>query len=252
MLKKLALLLMLLPLMLCAANIGITIDMDPPATINDGKDLFAAGYAMISAPGYLQLPQKTVNVLLPPDAIITGHNIQGWGDLRISAPEPAINQGFSNGEEVLGAGIYRGSYPRSIYLGTKQWGDLRFASFRILPAEYDFARGEYVWQTRLSISVDYDQSGVGTNVVPPSLSAPESFFANHGDISKWYRPADAKNFDYLVVSTPALYAAASSLVAFRQSQGLITAFADIANVLATSPGTTAASKLRNYLKAQYD
>ncbi|MDP2172322.1 MAG: C25 family cysteine peptidase [Candidatus Cloacimonadaceae bacterium] len=252
MLRRLILFLLLLPVLLGANNIGLNIVMNPPSSISGGKDSFEAGYAMISAPGYLQLPQKTVNILVPPDAVVAGHSISASNELRFSAPEPSINHGFSDGERVLDASAWRGSYPQSVYLGTKQWGDLRYVSFRILPAYYDFAAGEYVWQRDFQVSVDYDRGNERRNLVPPTFNGAVGFFSNHEDLSKWYRPSDAKNYDYLIVSTPALYAAASSLVAFRQSQGLITSFADIAVILASSPGLNNAAKLRNYLKAQYD
>ncbi len=214
----------------------------------DPKALATDGFGVLSSPGMPRLPYRTVNVLIPKDAEVTGHSVVLSGERQLSLPLPEINPAFSDGQESLDRAIPY--YPSSgaVYLGVKRWGDLRYASFRLLPASIRGA--SYYWNDRAEISLSYSVTTRNIGTIPSTFTD-GSFFINQNDLSKWYRHEQAKNYDYLVVTTNALYNAITPLVTFRQSQGLTTGFAEITTILQSSPGANSAEKLRNYLVNAY-
>jgi hypothetical protein len=242
--------------MLMAGQFSISVDLsgfDPHAAE------FAEGWGSLSAPGYPQLPVRTVNVILPPGAAEIAYTHQFSELATLAGPRPSINPGFSDGERILAAPPASLNEQLVEFTGLAHWGDVCYAGFRVLPAIWDGSTWQAYQKLQLNLSWT-DASAAAANRVPPVLSVLEksrtdyldTFFANPRDLSKYYVPSAAKNYDYLIVSTPELYAAVSPLETFRQSQGLITAFADINTILASSPGATDGEKLRNYLVGQYN
>ena len=253
--KKIFFVLFLLAPLFAFSNVlDIVVDMPLPDydltsnTFVQAKDT----YGRISAPGKWQLPVKTINVLLPP-----GSEVQDW-DVRlssvqaISAPEPILNPAFSSSENTLSSNPSRATNSQVRYRGIQRWGDIHFVSFDILPAVYEANQRAYLWSELASIQIKYAIKASDIRRYIPKTMTNTSFFANSRDLAKWYYQAPTRNYDYLIVSTPDLYAAAAELVSYRNSQGLIVEFADISDILATSPGMNNAEKLRNYLVQEYD
>ncbi len=246
--KALTLLALCLPLLLAAATLSLEIEFDNPAQ--------ASGWGTVSAPGRPQLPVKTVNVILPPGAANLQYS-HAFSELTVyPGPAPAINPGFGDGERVLSAPDSFSGTQQITFTGLGHWGDIAYAGFRVSPAIH----AGTAWQSyrKLSLNLSWDQaSAAAPNRIPPVLNisgskgGADAFFANPQALKQWYADSPAKNYDYLIVSTPGLYSAVGPLEAFHQSQGMITAFADIATILATSPGATNGEKLRNHLIAQY-
>lgn len=242
----------MLPLMLLAKTMNVHVEMEMPA-FDTAANSFerTVNYGSITAPGKWQLPVRTINIALPAGAEVLSHSYVMNSESMLPAAEPNINPGFSNDERVLTASPQKSSSAQVVYQGTGKWGDVVYASFRILPARYSSASSAYIWNNSLEINLEYRESEErGSNILPETLQSPE-FFVNPTALKQMYRRDSAKNYKYLIVTTPQLYAAAFELVAFRQSQGLITAFADISTILQTSPGANDPQRLRNYLVTAY-
>jgi len=249
----LMIILLTLPLLLAGGSLNLNYALAPSAM--DDASLQNAGFGWQSAPGTPRLPVKTLNLLLPP-----GSDVETWtADLGASqsleGPAPQINPAFSDGERILNSPPRDISSQRVIYLGPKNWGDLRYASFRVLPALWDEASARWLWNTSISLSISYTEPSKASGTIPPSFgqlqSKASSFFANSADLDKWYSPSGSKFYDILYVGTPESYAAISALEAFRNGQGFITHFANIATVLAETTGSDPADKLRNFLISEY-
>jgi DNA gyrase inhibitor GyrI len=245
-----------LPLLLCAGQMTITADL---AGFDPANEKPASGWGAVSAPGYPQLPVKTVNVILPPQARDLQFSYSFMGARYSDAAAPAVNTAFTNGEKVLSAPEARIRSQGVSFLGIHRWGDVQYASFRVVPAIRTNSGWE--WFQNLQLNLNWGEGrAVGKNRIPPSLRLaerggnfdPVEFFANPGALKEQYTEDYVRNYDYLVVSTPQLYSAISSLVTYRQAQGLTCAFADIATILASNPGNTSGEKLRNFLISEYD
>jgi hypothetical protein len=249
------LVLILLPAGLTAARLDLTCSFSANDIPLQGNTL--SNYGFITAPGLPRLPVKTLNILLPKDASISSWDCHLLGESFISAPAPAVNSGFADGERYLDAPVRDIGTQRCVYLGVKQWGDMRFASFRVLPAVYDDAGKGYRMATGVAVGIEYagvEKHSYVKGRIPLTYKAMDSasgFFANASMLPQWYSPTQSKDYDILIVSLPHLYSAFSAWEAFRNGQGLSTNFANISTILASSPGSNDAEKLRNYVAAQY-
>ena len=253
--KLCTILLLALPLLLWGGNLSLSVDLSLPAS---SRDLELQGWGSLSAPGYPQLPYKTINVILPPAAEELSFSYNWSGTQTSDLPAPERNGAFLGGERLLDSPAREARAGQVHYLGKGRWGDVSYARFRVLPATWNGSS----WQgySRLELDLNWSESASAPNRIPPVLAElgksnvnlKANFFANPRDLDKWYQPPASKNYDYLIVTTPALYDVLSPLVSFRQSQGLVTSFADISVILASTPGANAADKLRNYLCNQYN
>lgn len=254
---KLALstLLLILPLLAAAAGLNLTVDLsgfDPAATE------LPAGWGKLSAPGYPQLPIRTINIVLPPRAADLQFTYQMTAQERLVGSAPVTNPPFYNEERLLAAPDRQLRQEQVQYLGLHRWGDVRYASFRVLPAIWTGVDWQCWRQLELSLDWSMTPDPLPNHLPDTYVQLSKSpsgqasgFFANPGDLNKYYALSNSKNYDYLIIGTPELYAAIAPMEAFRQGQGLITAFADIAVILASSPGASPGEKLRNYLVDQY-
>jgi hypothetical protein len=247
--------LLCLPLLLAAAELSVSLDLgafDPAAAE------LPTGWGVLSAPGFPRLPVKTVNVVLPPQAANLTFSHQFSGLATTTAPPPSLNPPFTDGERVLAAPAAQPGTARVVFRGLGHWGEVAYASFSVIPAIHTGTEWQ-AWR-QLQLGLSWDQPAETSVKALPSVWQslankgfdPSDFFANPQDLAKYYRPSPAKNYDYLIVSTPELYTALAPLEPSRQRQGLITAFADINTILTSSPGASPGEKLRNYLIAQYN
>jgi len=255
MMKKLFLyLMMMIPLLVFAGTLSVIVDFPLPTQCADGalKDYHTMGYGTISGVGKYQLPVRNINILLPAGAELESYELNLSGSNTLSAPIPQINPPFKSSDGVLQATADKSATSRYSFLGIRKWGDLTYASFAVLPAIYDEAGQQWRWNHRVDISLDYSlPSKAFRNIIPPTFNR-DDFFVNPEALRGFYRKAQSRNYDYLIISTAELYNAAQALVQFRSSQGLITSFANIADVLAQTPGANNAQKVRNYLIQEYD
>jgi hypothetical protein len=251
--KRLALTLLLsLPLLLAATTLQLSVPLP------SGPDaLSGQGCGAISAPGLLRLPVKTVNVLLPPNAENISFSHALSGAVPVEAPAPESNPGFTDGEQTLTAPQRDPGTQRVQYLGLLKWGDLRYASFRVLPAIW--TGDSWLWSQSLDLTLTWSEGRTDApGRVPPVYRQLEKrggaldFFANPGDLAKWYDDDPAKLYDCLIITTTPLHAALNNLELYHQSLGLLNAFADVTQILASSPGATPAEKVRNYIIDQYN
>lgn len=255
-LYHLPLIALLLPIGLAAANLEVTPAFTPRDVIPEAENGLSSGY--ISAPGLPRLPVRAINVLLPKDAAVNSWSFSITGESFLPAPPPQTNAGFSDGERVLSAPTRDIGQQRCVYLGTRQWGELRYAAFNVLPAVYDAVRGAYSLAQGVSIRLDYstdEGKNAAKGIIPASYREADpsrKFFSDPAALDAWYAPSTAKDYDILVVSTPQLYSALSAWETFRAGQGFATSFASIAAILASSPGANGAEKLRNYVISQYN
>ncbi len=218
------------------------------------QELQEPGWGALTAPGYPRLPGRSLNILLPAGAKDISYSASFYQPLRLEAPAPEINSAFSDGEQSLDARPAVFSSPQVTYCGTGRWGDLLFARFRVLPAIW--TGKDWICQQKLHLELNWSASPQSGRI-PPVIDElgrekVESFFVNPQDLPRWYAPFQSRSYDYLIVSTPSLYAAVSALENFRQSQGLATSFADISTILADGTGNSPGEKLRNHLISEYN
>ncbi len=208
-----------------------------------------SGFAYTTAPGSYRLPAKTINIILPPDAenISTSFSINNRESKDAAVPE--INTPYADGEHILTSKPALQPREHAVYQGTGKWGDVLFARFAIYPMLYHGNSLEIASDITLRISYTNSKQSL-PNQIPPILKNGTSF-VNPEALTEWYSLPQHRTYDYLIVTTPALYTAVSSLVTMHQNQGMITAFADIDTILSTSFGENPAEKLRNYLITEY-
>lgn len=246
-------LLLFLPLIVSAAHLSISLELEPPL---NGE--FAPGWGSLSSPGSPRLPLKTVNVILPPDAENLSHSANFTNLRTMEAPAPELNTPFFNQESLLSGSPSRQNSPRVVFYGLKRWGDVKYASFDVLPAVHDGNHWQ-AWQT-LHLDLNWTRGQSKENpAIPPVWKyltgkdfSPQSFFVNPQYLHSYSQNSNTRNYDYLIISTPALYLALGPLESFRQTQGFITAFQNISSILAGASGATPGEKLRNHLISQYN
>jgi hypothetical protein len=249
-----SLIIFFLPFMLFATELSLNINFSELGLFVPQKP---TGWGTLSAPGTPQLPSKNLNIILPPDAVDLSYSFEFSALEDVSAPPPVINSPFSDGEHFLYSYDYYPSAPMLIYLGIKKWGDISFASFSALPAIYDGVS----WQicSSLKLTLTWNSNSISkSHRIPPILGSLSKsnelinwFFVNPQDLLKYYTNHYSKDYDYLIVTTPTLYSSLAPLEFYHQSQGLITSYANINSILASSPGYSPGEKLRNYLISQY-
>lgn len=252
--KYILLLMLLCPLLLWGTASSHTIDIIDlefnPSTYSFN---YKFGYVSTTAPGSYRLPVKVFNIILPPEASELVYNYSISSILQIPAPEPKLNTSYYSSEAVLSSRPELQPSSHLIYQGTGKWGEVLFARFAVLPTLYDSEYKAYNVIDRLELTLNYTaaSSKQQATYAVPAMLAKDISFINQRALAEWYPAKIYRTYDYLIVTTPALYASAQVLVDFRQNQGLVTAFADINTILSTSAGTTPADKLRNYLINEY-
>lgn len=244
---------LVLPLLLTAGTLNLNLPLVPNAFSEEA--ISAAGYGWQTAPGTLRLPTRTVNILIPPGAEVLSWNAALGSPISMEGPAPQVNPAFSDGERLLDSSPRTNQAAGIVYQGLGRWGDLRYASFRVMPATWDAASSRWNWSGDLAVNLSYSEPVKASGALPPTFkhlqAKGSAFFANSQDLDKWYSPNSTKFYDILYVGTPELYAAVSALEAFRNTQGFITNFANIATILNTTAGTNPANRLRNYLVNEY-
>ncbi|HQK57597.1 MAG TPA: C25 family cysteine peptidase [Candidatus Syntrophosphaera thermopropionivorans] len=244
-----------IPFLLTATELTLNINFSDLELFSPQENY---GWGTLSVPGTPQLPTKNLNIILPPDAINVSYNYEFAPLQNLSAPAPVINTPFSDGENFLSTCEHYPSTPMLKYLGIKHWGDIKFVSFSVLPAIYNGVS----WHIcpSLQINLSWSLNAISKpNRIPPILSSLQKnnqvidwFFVNPQDLQSYYTYNYSKDYDYLIVTTPALYPSLTALEAYHQSQGLVTSYININTILASSPGLTDGEKLRNYLISQYN
>lgn len=254
--KRLLFLALLLPIYLFGAVVNYTIHnngLEYSASSNSFIITSHSDYVFTVAPGSYRLPVKTVNIILPRNAadINTSYAINSLH--TIPSQKPELNSPFYNGDKILQSKPALQPTEHVIYQGTGKWGDVTYARFAVLPALYNSGSQAYEIAEDITISIYYNSvnNKPKKSAIVPQLIRMDPSFINASTIAEWYTQTKHRTYDYLIVTTPALYSAAQSLVSFHQNQGLVTSFADISTVLATSTGINPADKLRNYLLTEY-
>lgn len=241
-------LLILLPVAFFAANLNINVPIESPVGDPALQDYSSLGMGALSSPGNPHLPVKTVNVLLPPGAVVNNWQVAFIAANMLSGSAPSFNRAYSDGERTISNQTNRNNVSPYSYLGMRKWGDLNYASFSVLPASWNGT--SWQWSSACQISLDYELTDNTANIIPPTFTD-ASFFANAQNMGTWYHKVNNRNYDILVVTTPALYASLANWVTYRESQGLVVSFTDIATALNQGTGSTEEAKLRNYLISQY-
>ncbi|MBM4400226.1 MAG: hypothetical protein FJ041_07870, partial [Candidatus Cloacimonetes bacterium] len=256
MFRYLIVLFIVLPISLLSVTLNFNIsnqDIRYNPQINGFDRDSLTDWVFISTPGCYRLPVKTVKVVLPPDAIDISYSYTVNSVTVFSGKAPALSTPFSDGDRVLTSKPSLQPNEYLIYQGIGKWGDVQYARFTIIPALYNSTAESYDIARQIYLSVSYNTASEQTSLSNriPQLLMQDSSFINRESIINWYRQSNMRTYDYLVVTTPALFNAAQPLVTFRQNQGLVTAFADINQILASTPGANPAEKLRNYLISEY-
>ncbi len=247
--KKLIMLMMaILPLLAGAAVLDINISLVDRGTYLSTQDYATKGWGTISDAGSLQLPVKTINILMPKGAQILSWNLKLAADMPIMGEAPQRNAGFTDGDITLHTEAAKSLGSRYKYLGMKHWGELCYASFAVIPAVWDGA----MWMASPSCDVEiaYQATPKGKGTKPATLAA-QDFFANAAALDKWYESPKDRNANIMVISTQGLYDAMSPWVAFRQSQGCTVTFFNVTDAINMGTGVNSAARLRNFLQCYY-
>ena len=254
--KHLLLLVFMLPAFMFAAVLNYTIDnsgLSYSYETNRFDSELGSEWVYTTAPGSFRLPVRVVNIILPASAEVINTNFTISRNKLLPGLPPQLNTPYANSERVLNSQPALQPNQHVIYQGTGRWADVVYARFSILPALFDTNTNSYEIAEQINLSISYnltsDLADRKANI-PPLLSR-DSSFINKNMLDTWYQPNRNRNYDYLVITTPELFAAAQPLVTFRQSQGLITAFADINQIMTTSSGINPVEKLRNHLILEY-
>ncbi len=245
--RLLIILVLVIPFILIAGTVSVTVNIPAPLPELSPDALARLGYGSISTPGRLQLPIMNVNVLLPPGSTILGHSLIMAAPIMLKGSAPITNPAFTDGNKQLISPANTSVKSGYNFHGLRKWGDLHYASFSVNPAFWD--NDHWQWSPECHINVEVS-TVKASNIIPPVFAKPQ-FFVNSPSLNTWYRKQDTRNYDILVIGTPALNSAMSPWLGFRQSQGLIVQFADIATALNQGTGSTDAERLRSYLIDQY-
>ena len=246
--KTLCLILISLPLLVSATTLNTIIQFPLTEESVSAAALSKQGYGFCSTPGTLQLPVKQINILLPQDAVIDYWQVIFDAAKTLAGEPPAVNSSFTNGEEILTSPVNRNIPSRYSYLGLRKWGELNYACFNVIPAVYNGS--SWLWNSSCQININYTSSAKEKGTIPPTFKEAD-FFANPPALQQWYNVSKERNNHLLVITTPDLYAALNWLVLYREAQGVVVSFCDVAIALASGTGTDNAEKLRNYLQNTY-
>jgi hypothetical protein len=208
-------------------------------------------FVYTTAPGSYKLPVKMVNIILPANAedITTSFTISGRNMMQTGTP--VLNTPYSDGEHILTSSPTLQPREHVVFQGQSKWGDVLFAKFAIYPMLYNSNNTGLEEATDITLQVSYNESRqIKPNLIPPTIKKDKTFL-NPQALTQWYTESHQRNYDYLIISTPELHAAASALETLHQNQGMVTSFADINTILSSSPGVNPAERVRNYLISQY-
>jgi len=228
------LVLVFVPIMLFAGSLDLDLVF---------SEVEAVGYQ--STPGRLHSPSFTINILLPKDAVILNYSAVVSHSRPSTKSFSEINPPFISSDAIISSSSQRSSSSRIVYLGEHKWGEMSYASFRVLP--YDQITG--LWDERIKFSINYDVPKTSIGKIPGTFMS-DDFYANQDQLLDWYRRDQDEAMSIRVVGTPELYAALSPWLSFRQGQGFEVLFSNIDAVLAESPGSNPPEKLRNHLIEQ--
>lgn len=246
--KLIVLLLAALPILAFAASIELKIDLVQPGTMLRTQDFANMGWGTISAAGSLQLPVKTINILLPKGAEVDSWKLSLATDIPAGGEAPQRSMGFTDGERTLATSAIKSLGNRYNYLGTRNWGELRYASFAVIPAVWD--GGMWMGSPACELKIDYTAAEKAKATLPATYKNQE-FFANAADLNKWYDSSKDRNANIMVISTQPLYDAMAPWVSFRQSQGCTVTFFTITDAINMGSGANDAARLRNFLQSYY-
>ena len=79
---------------LAAESLSFDIDL---SGFDPHQELQEPGWGALTAPGYPRLPGRSLNILLPAGAKDISYSASFYQPLRLEAPAPEINSGFSDG-----------------------------------------------------------------------------------------------------------------------------------------------------------
>ncbi|HNQ44212.1 MAG TPA: hypothetical protein PKI59_07270, partial [Candidatus Cloacimonadota bacterium] len=140
--KRLILLLCIVPISLLATSFSTEVSFDP-----------AKPEGFSTAPGRLRLPVYSVNILLPAGAEITGWEVELGSAVPQSQTYRDFNPAWYDGEKILNASRHDSAPSPYSFLGLRKWGDLRYAAFSFAPA--DPISGQ--WYPTARITLDYSR-----------------------------------------------------------------------------------------------
>ena len=231
---KLFLLIFIFPLLLFSATINLELTF---------LETDNSGYR--TSPGRLRSPVHQVNVLLPKDALIQSYDMAAISQRPATKAFTELNGAFIGSDGILDAPVSRSIGQREVYLGTHRWGDMSYASFRIMP--YDESSGLWAESYRLSLTYEAEPD-IGRI---PATFFDEDFFVNSHSLRQWYSYSRDQVQRIQVIGTNELYSALGPWLSFRQGQGFDISFSEINSVLTETGGTNPPDKLRNHLIAMY-
>jgi len=217
-------------------------------------------------PGSPCLPLKSLNLLIPPDAEITGvevvssENVVVPGTFRVYPAQPA--RPLLEGHEVPFLGpddaVYQrnGDYPGRLVDFTRSGSKsgYRIAGLFVYPVQYNPVSGRLALYTHLNLEVSYQEKA--HPVLGITQSQAELFSQDVASIV--VNPEQVKSFaprtraldgavDYAIITPASLVSAWQPLLTLRRSQGLNAIVMPVETIYVHYTGTDNPAKIRAFI-----
>jgi hypothetical protein len=263
-------LLFLLPALLAAGSVSYTVDFSPAELTFEkyqGYDVVSlTGQYHTSEPGRPLLPQATYQVLIPPDAEVTGVDVVSSTEEELSGrfrilpaqrPVPFSARSLPPFVEPDGE-TYRSAalYPDRIADVTKSGclGGYRLASVSVTPLRYVPRTGKLVLATHVVLKVSYVEQVHPLVTVTPSqqalLGAEAAALVRNPEMLEVWAPRtaearDGNEVDMIVVTSRGLASSFQPFADWKTKKGYKTLVLGTDSVYARYPGNDNQAKIRN-------
>jgi hypothetical protein len=264
-LKKLFLF-MALPVLMLAGNINYVLHSEPAdvrVRRSFGFDVVElTGGSNAGQPGYPSLPRRTLTLLLPSDARVTGVKVVPKssvvlpGSFRLFPAQPprTLNEPAMTAREMVAPVQLTGVYPAQALahysVGVKS--NYRLCAVTCNPLQYDPANGQLTLYTELQVAVEYATDNPRLAL---TLTQREQFsrdiaalVANPEELDRFapsLRAVDDYAVDYLVITGEPMLAALQPFVDWKTDKGFRTEVRTVTWVKAQYPGRDVPEKMRN-------
>jgi hypothetical protein len=244
-----------------------------------GQEVLADGFGSLLVPGKPKLPQKIFAVAIPPGTRMTSVTVRASGPVPLDGryrimPVPLFRAIGTEDAERLARdqkawqhnhdAVYGGDalYPESPgeFIRTSAYRKYNLVDVAVMPFSYRPLTGKLFFHPEITIEVTYETSS-STYDLPVSDFHPETertareFIMNYEEAQSWY-PAvggdeNIETRDFVIITTEALAAAVSPLVAWEEAKGRRCEVVTTAWIDARYAGPDQAARIRKFLRDKY-
>jgi len=268
-----------------AQDLTLSCAFDPPTieTLANATRVTVPDCTALQRVGAPLIPFRTVRVLLPPGAKVSGLQAIAVGETeraviaqpvehgRLPVHYPTANAPSAtsdfNGPDPA---VYRSDQPyppaRAELASVQRLEGYEIALVRVYPVQYWPNQAELAWTRQLNLEITLDTDSRRSAVLPRSSSLQPRPAARQR-IAKWVdnpgilktydtTPQPSKSslndFDYLLITRSNLVTAFQPLVDLKTQVGLSVKVETVESITNTFAGRDNAEKIRNYIKYAYE